>query len=283
MASRAEQKAQARAERIEYERQLADAARRKQRLSRLAGVVVAAVVIIIAAVVISSSGNGGSGPVKLGSKPATVIQKRVNNLLAGIPQSGSTLGNPSAPIQITEFGDLECSACDQFALATNVSTSTAGVAGSGLEDQLINTYVRTGKASFVYRSLDTATGNGATPQMFTPQQVAALAAGKQGKAWYYIELFYNEQQAEGTTYVDQTFLDNIAKQVPGLNYSKWLSALNDPSLTAQVASDQNVARAASYTSTPTVVIRGPKGQAPAISGVPQSWSQLQQQIKQVGG
>jgi protein-disulfide isomerase len=280
MASRAEAKAKARAERIEFERKIAEAARRKQRLSRLAGVVIAAVVIIIAAIVISSNNNSAK-PVPVGSKASKTIQTRVNALLAGTTESGNNvLGKPTAPIQVTEFGDLECSACDDFTLPTTVNTS-AGIAGSGVLDQLINNYVKTGKASVVYRSLDTATGNGATPQMFPTQQAAAYAAGLQGKAWYYIELFYAEQGPEGSTYVDQNFLDNLAKQVPGLNYSKWQSDLSsDSSLAAQVQSDASAASAAGYSQTPTIVVKGPKGQAQAISGVP-TYAGLQQAINSV--
>ena len=281
MANRAEQKAKARADRIEYERKLAEDAKRKQRLSRLAGVVIAAVVIIIAAIVISSGGSSTTGASKIGTKEQIAAEGRVNSLLAGIPASGNnTIGNPSAPVQITEYGDLECSACDQFALPTNINTS-AGVPGSGIEDQLITNYVKTGKASLVFRALDTATGNGATPNEFVPQQTAALAAGLQGKAWNYIELFYNEQGAEGSTYVNQTFLDNIAKQIPGLNYQKWLSDSQSPTLAAQVNADKNAAQAGGYSSTPTLVIKGPKGQAPAISGVPSSYAEVQSAINRV--
>lgn len=39
-----------------------------------------------------------------------------------------------------------------------------------------------------------------------------------GKAWYYIELFYHEQAQECTAYVTPSFLDGIARQIPGLNY-----------------------------------------------------------------
>ena len=280
MASRAEQKAKARAERLEYERKLAEDARRKQRLARLGGVVLIGVVIVVVAIVISSSNNAAK-PLAPTSKAAGTTVARVKALLDGIPESGNnTLGSPTAPIQVTEFGDLECSACDDFALPTTVNTS-AGVAGSGVENQLINTYVRTGKASLVYRSLDTATGNGATPEMFPTQQSAAYAAGLQQKAWYYIELFYAEQGAEGSDYVTQGYLDNLAKQVPGLNYSTWLSTLSsNSSLPAQVQADAQAASTAGYNQTPTIVVKGPKGQAQPIAGVP-TWAGLQQAIKSV--
>jgi protein-disulfide isomerase len=279
MASRAEQKAKARAERIEFERSLAEAARRKQRLARLGGVVAVAAIAIIAAVAISS-GNSGSAPVKVNSTASKAIVARVSGLLSGIPESGNnTLGNPTAPVQVTEYGDLECSACDAFTLPTTVNTSS-GTPGTGVLDQLINTYVRPGKASVAYRSLDTATGNGATPQEFAPQQAAALAAGLQGKAWYYIELFYAEQGAEGSSYVNPGYLDGLARQVPGLNYGKWLSDSASSSLAAQVQSDQNTAAAQGLQSTPAIVVKGPKGQAKPIQGVP-TWAQLQAAIKSV--
>lgn len=279
MASRAEQKAKARAERIEFERSLAEAARRKQRLARLGGVVAVAAIAIIAAVAISS-GNSGSAPVPPTSHAAHGIVARVSGLLGGIPESGNnTLGNPAAPVQVTEYGDLECSACDAFTLPTTVNTSS-GTPGTGVLDQLINTYVRPGKASLVYRSLDTATGNGATPQEFTPQQAAALAAGLQGRAWYYIELFYAEQGAEGSSYVTPSYLDGLAKQVPGLNFSKWQSDSGSSNLAAQVQSDQTTAAAQRLQSTPSIVVKGPKGQAQPIQGVP-TWAQLDAAIKSV--
>ena len=281
MASRAEQKAKAKAERIEFERKLAEAARRKQQIGRLGGVVAIAAIAIVAAIVISSN-NKAAAPVKTGTPKANQIVTRVSSLLSGIPESGNNiLGKPNAPIQVTEYGDLECSACDDFALAANVNTS-AGTPGSGVEDDLINTYVRTGQASLVYRSLDTATGNGATPEEFPAQQAAALAAGLQQKAWYYIELFYNEQGAEGSTYVDESYLDNLAKQVPGLNYSQWLTDRNESSLTAQVQSDETNAGNLGLQNTPSIIVKGPKGQASPIQGVP-TWPQLQAAIKSVSG
>jgi protein-disulfide isomerase len=281
MASRTEQKAQAKAQRIEFERKLAEAEARKQRLMRLAGVALVAVIVIVAAIVISSK-NSASAPVKVNSTASKTVVTRVNTLLSGIPESGNnTLGNPNAPVQVTEFGDLECSACDALALPTNVNTS-AGTPGTGVEDKLISTYVRTGKASLVYRSLDTATGNGATPNEFGPQQAAALAAGLQGKSWYYIELFYNEQGAEGSSYVNDGYLDGLAKQVPGLNYSQWLAARNNSNLVAQVQADGASATTQNLNSTPALVVKGPKGQATPIQGVP-TWAQLQAAITSVGG
>jgi protein-disulfide isomerase len=116
--------------------------------------------------------------------------------------------------------------------------------------------------------------------VFNTQQVAGLAAGKQNKFWQFTELFYREQGAENSGYVNESYLDGLARQVTGLNHSAWLSARNDSSLTSQVNSDQASARSLGVSGTPTLVFQGPKGQAAPSEAVP-TYAQLQQAIKQV--
>ena len=279
MASRAEQKAQARAARLEEEREAAATAASRRRLMILGGVVAAAAVVLVIAIVASSSG-GGTPSTSAESANAKAAVTRVSQLVGGIPQSGNTLGKSSAPVTITEYGDLECSVCDSFALPTNINTS-AGTPGSGVENQLIQQYIRTGKAKFVFDALDTATSNGATPGMFTTQQAAALAAGLQNKAWDYIELFYNEQGAEGTSYVNSSYLQGLARQVPGLNYSKWLANLHSSTLANQVTQQNNAGTTVDngQASTPTVVVTGPKGRIVLPAGIP-TFSAVQKAINE---
>jgi protein-disulfide isomerase len=280
MASRTKQKEEARARRVAEEQARAERAERARRLRMLGGVVVAALAIIVVVIVISASGGGGGAPVKANSSASRSDVAAVSNLLAGIPQSGETLGSPSAPVTVTEYADLECPVCDALALPTNHNTSD-GTPGSGYLDQLISQYVRSGKVKLVYRSLETATGNGPNSSEWVPQQAGAYAAGLQNKAWDYIELFYFEQQSENSQYVNQGFLDGIAQQVPGLSYSTWASDDQSPTLQAQVASDGQSAQSQGFQYTPTLVIKGPKGQATPIQSLPQSYSQVTSEISQV--
>jgi protein-disulfide isomerase len=149
-------------------------------------------------------------------------------------------------VTVTEFGDLKCPICKDFAL--------------GAEEALISNDVKTGKVKLVYRSLCTATCGGPQPNVFPTQQAAAYAAGRQNKAWYYIELFYHLQGDETTSYVNTNFLDGLAKLVPGLNFSQWQSDAKLSSLTQQIAADQSAASAKSFNSTPAVTVVGPKGE-----------------------
>lgn len=268
MASRKEQKEQARAARIAQEQAIAAKAQRTRRMQILGGAVAIAVIVIVVVIVVSSSGGGGSA-IKPESAAAKTAVKHVKSLLAGIPQSGNTLGKPGAPVTITEYGDLECSVCDVFATPTSF-TNPEGEQGSGWEDQLITDYVRTGKAKFVYRSLETASSENPDSNAFEQQQVAAEAAGLQGKEWYFVELMYNQQGAEGSNYVTEGYLQGIAKQIPGLNFKKWMADRKLASLKTELATDneQGTNADGDEPQTPTVVISGPKGSAAPIIGLP---------------
>jgi protein-disulfide isomerase len=243
MASRKEQKEAARARRLAEEQERQERARRDRRLRMLGGTLIVAVAVVAVAIAVSSGGSG-SAP-KLNTPAAKSAASSVNALLSGIPESGTTLGNPSAPVTITEYGDLKCPICKDFAL--------------GAETQLITNDVKTGKAKLVYKSLCTATCGGPQPSIFATQQADAYAAGAQNKAWYYIEDFYHLQGDETTSYVNTAFLDGLAQLVPGLNFAKWQSDSGSSSFKAQVTADENAAASKGYSSTPTVIIAGPKG------------------------
>jgi protein-disulfide isomerase len=267
MASRAQQKQEARDRRLAEERAAAERASRQRRLQLTGGVIVAAIIVIVVAIVVSSSGGSSTAKVSKPTSPqARSAATAVNALLAGIPQNGNVLGSPSAKVTVTEYGDLVCPVCRDFALSS--------------EDQLIKQDVRTGKVKLVYKALETASAT-ANNSMFVPSQVAALAAGQQKLGWNYIELFYQEQGDETQPYVTNGYLQGLASQISGLNLPNWQAARNDSSFAAQVTSDEQQAAGAGYNSTPTIVASGPKGQAQPIIGDPQSFSQLQSAISQV--
>jgi protein-disulfide isomerase len=265
MASRKEQKEQARARRLAEERAQTEHARRQRRLRILLGVIAGAVIIVAVAIVISTS--GGSSTSTTGLQKGTNASKTVSGvsaLLTGIPQSGAVLGSPNAPVTMTYYGDLECPACSKFTV-------------SGGFPQLVANEVRAGKVKVVYRSFETATPD---PTMFLTQQAAALAAGKQSHFWDFAELFYREQGQEDSGYATESYLDGLASQIPGLSLPKWQSDRSDPALAAQVESDGQAGRAEGVSGTPTLIFQGPKGKPVAASGVP-SYSELQKAISDV--
>jgi protein-disulfide isomerase len=264
MASRTKQKEEARARRLAEEQERTEHARRQQRVRMVLGTVLVAVVVVVAAVLISSGGKPGG--LQTGTT-ANATVNGVNQLLTGIPQSGAVLGDPKAKVTMTYYGDYQCPICKDFTL-------------SGGFPQLVDNEVRSGKVKVVYAAFCTATCNGPNPGVFNTQQVAGLAAGKQNKFWQYTELFYREQGQEGTNYVNENYLQGLAKQISGLNLTQWQTDRNDTSLTTQVNNDQNTARQIGVSGTPTLIFQGPKGQAIPSSGVP-TYAQLQAAVRQV--
>jgi protein-disulfide isomerase len=150
-----------------------------------------------------------------------------------------------------------------------------------MEDQLISQDVHDGTVKLEFRSMETASSGNPDPDAFNLQQVAAEAAGLQGKEWNFVELFYNEQGTEGANYVNNAFIDGIAEQIPGLNMAKFKSDLSLSSLLTEVNTDNTAAQNAGATGTPTLDVQGPDGVKDLPSGLPSSFSEIQAAIKSV--
>lgn len=161
-------------------------------------------------------------------------RERVTTLLADIPQNGTTLGSPRAPVTISIFADIECPTVRRFVVSYLPS--------------ILATWVRTGAAKLEYRSLQTDTTNEHT---FFDQEIAALAAGRQDKMWNYLLLFVHEQGQKHTNYATEQFFTGIASQVPELKQAQWRRDREDPLLSRQVALGVQAAHAKGFRFTPS--------------------------------
>ncbi len=243
--TRKQRREQARADRKALEEASATDAARRKRFTQL-GVVVAVVVAAVVVILIATSG-GSSAPPKKGSTAANETVKEVNQLLANIPQSGNSLGSPTAPVTLQYYGDLECPICKKFTL--------------GALPPLITHWVKEGKLRIEYHNLETATRE---PETFKTQQAAALAAGKQQKLWNFVETFYHEQGAEDSGYVTEQYLRGLAEQVTGLNMAKWASERTNPEFSKQIEADAQSANTAGFTGTPSFLIGHTGGAAKTL-------------------
>ncbi|MFI4990165.1 MAG: DsbA family protein [Solirubrobacterales bacterium] len=243
--TRKQRRDQAREQRKAIEEAEAAGAQRRKRLIQL-GSVVAAVAVIIVVILLATGGGSKTGiektPTTGGGSTTPKVVTEVTSLIGGIPQNGNTIGSPSAPVTMQYFGDLECPICRQFS--------------DGALTPLVTKYVRTGKLKIEYRNLETATRE---PETFRTQQIAALAAGKQQKGWDYIELFYRQQGQEGTGYVTEKYLQELAKQVPGMDLTKWSADRSNGEFTNTITTDAQAANNSGFTGTPSFLI-GKTGQ-----------------------
>jgi protein-disulfide isomerase len=169
---------QRRAERVAAERAEAAAGARRTRAFRLLAAIGLAALLVAVAAVASSSGG----------RPAAPAER--SGLLGGIPERDGVLGDPDAPLTVTEYVDLQCPVCAAAARETL--------------PRLLRDYVRTGKAK-----LDVRTLHFIGPDSERAARVAAGAA-RQGALWPFLEAFYAAQGQENSGYVTDEFLRSVA-------------------------------------------------------------------------
>jgi protein-disulfide isomerase len=138
----------------------------------------------------------------------------------GIPQTGTTLGWPFAPVTMTEYIDLQCPICDQF--ETEVFPD------------ILQKYVRTKKIKVVMQPWAFI-----GPDSFRGQAVA-LAAAKQNKAFNFAAVLYDNQGTENTGWMTDDMLYNIAASVPGMKIDQLFAERNSAAVkneAKQIAAD----------------------------------------------
>jgi protein-disulfide isomerase len=249
-------------ERLRAERQAAESRdasaelARKRRIQYLSLAAFAAVAVIVALIVISQSGGSDNG----GGNPGSVTGvTEVNSDLNGIPQSGQTLGEPSAKVTVTEFGDPQCPVCAGF-------SQTVAPA-------LIGAEVKGGIAKYVYEPF-LIIGPDSKPAMR-----AVLAAGEQDRFWNYLQLFYLNQGEENSGYVTDDFLTSIAKAAGVPDLDKWNQSRNSSKWDATIQQGTSQAASFGFDGTPSLVVAGPKG-TQALKGFsePELRTAIQQQV-----
>jgi protein-disulfide isomerase len=160
----------------------------------------------------------------------------IDSTLPPVQSSGYTIGNPNAPVEVTEFGDFECPACGRFAVVT--------------EPDVRKNYVNTGKV--LWRFIDFPL-NG--HQNTWPASRAAACADEQGKFWEFHDALYNTQDqwnGEATNNPDKV-MKQIGKQL-GLDASKFDDCVDNKKTQAKVQAHWQLAMNRHVEQTPTFVV-----------------------------
>jgi protein-disulfide isomerase len=221
-------KRELREQRRAAERAASIASTRRRRIHRLLGAGGVAAVLVAVAVAVSASG-GAAKPVAPGGAAKVV---------AGIQEKNGVLGDPKAPITLTEYLDPQCPICAEASKQTLPS--------------VIEKYVRTGKVKLQARTLSFL-----GPDSVRAAKVAAGAA-QQGKQWAFLETFYASQGTENSGYVTDAFLTDVA-DAAGVNAKQALAYADTAA--AQEPLDQADAEAAALQvdSTPSFTVKKGNG------------------------
>jgi protein-disulfide isomerase len=206
--------------------------RRGQRLWLLAGVVVAAAVVVG---VLALASGGDDGPDGLGDGSSLTGAAEVNRLFEGIPQQGIAVGDPDAPVTVVEFADLQCPFCAQFA--------------RDALPELVRRYVRTGEVRLELRLL-TFIG----PESMRAAQLASAAA-LQDRGWQFADLFFANQGQEGSGYVTEEFLREVAEGVDGLDVDRAFEQSTGPAAARLIDQAEAAAGTLGVESTPSFFAR----------------------------
>jgi protein-disulfide isomerase len=187
------------------------------------------------AIVSLSVGSGDSEDIKITGAG------EVQSLLGGIPQDGAGLGDPSAPITVQVFNDLQCDPCSDWNQQVIVP--------------LIQGPVRSGDLQLVYHHFPM------TQSGFFLGAYGAVAAAKQDYEWQFIQLLFANQEEAKKHGADQEFLDNIARGVGVVNFNveQWQRDMEDSDIVETLEGDEKITAERRLPAEPAVVVGGPNG------------------------
>ena len=223
---------------------------RRQRLLQLAaGAAFLVLAVVLVLIVVNSGGSGGDAS-NIGGKA------EVDRLLSGIPQQGMVLGDPEAPVELIEFGDLQCPVCAGYA--------------KEILPPIIENQVKNGEAKIDFRNLVII------GEESIPAGAAALAAGEQKRGWNYLELFYRNQGAERSGYVTDEFMEAVAKAAGVKNLAKWNQERKQ--LTGAVEETTADAGKLGFGATPSFAVKGPGSKGLELLGTPESTGSLEEAL-----
>ena len=224
---------------------------RRQKLLQIAAGAVFLAIAAVAVLIVLSASAGSRGDTDLEEVGA------VNRGLAGIPQDAMLLGDPEAPVELVEFGDLQCPTCAGFA--------------EDVLPPIIESKVRRGEVKLDFRNL-TVIG-----EQSAPAGAAALAAGEQGRGWNFVEIFYRNQGEEDSGYAGDAFLEAVAAGAGVQNLAKWNA--DREKLTGEVEATTAEAARLGFDGTPSFAVKGPGTEGLEPLGTPASAEALEEAIE----
>lgn len=219
---------------------------RNQRILIISGVVLLAIAVVI--ILILSN--------KPAESSATAVDVTVPTSRARPQVQDNHMGDPNAPVKVTEYSDYQCPYCANFWRDT--------------EPQIVDTYVKTGKVYYTVRSMgnfisdNINQGAGTNDQESGSAAQAAYCAGDQNRFFDYHDTLFNNQQPENSGNLNRAYFDSIAQKL-GLDMTQFKQCMDSNKYANQVTQDgvegkQAVTSAPNYDNsgigTPSFIING---------------------------
>jgi protein-disulfide isomerase len=204
-----------------HRREKQDVKKETNKLTRwlFIGLIALAAVAIVAMIIINNNNNTVK-PIAFTPRPNA---------------SGTSMGDPNAPVKVEDFSDFQCPYCAEF---------------SGNEEKaIVDKYVSTGKVHFTF-----------VPFSFIGQEsissaIAAYCAADQNKFWEYKDLLYTNQGAENSGAFSNNNLDKFATQA-GLNMTDFRSCFSSQKYLQKVRDDVTNGKNRGVQGTPYFFVNG---------------------------
>lgn len=227
--SKESKKERLRRERLEAERRARSAEQRDKLMKLIGAIGLAAVLLIAVLVVVSQSGSSER-------------ETSTDDLLSGLTQEGTVLGDPAAETVLIEYGDLQCPHCRDFT--------------RDVMPEIIEGPVRDGSLRVEFRNWPVL----GAASVFAAQ--GALAAAEQGLYWEFVDTFFEEPNRQ----VNINTLREIAEEVGIPDLEKWEADVENSGLWEEEINETNrEARQLGFSGTPAFALQtGDDGELVAI-------------------
>lgn len=216
------------------------AADRRRRL-RLLGGGLAVVALLVAAVV--GFGAFQRDPAEQGST-TTVAGHTIRGasetaaLLRGLPQHGTTLGDPRAPVTILLVSDLKCPHCQRHALTT--------------QRELVDRLVRSRRARLTLQLVNQRDAARATSDGERARRAAYSLVGS-NRFWSFVQTGFWNQGPTDREWATEPFLRAIATAAPGVDPTE-LVIDPGPASASGIAAADRLARRLRTDETPSLYV-----------------------------
>ena len=176
-------------------------------------------------------------------QPTPMLDVDVDRTLSGA-RDYARMGIENAPVKIVLFEDPQCPFCK--------------AAATGMLPQVIEHYVKTGKASVTYRHF-TFLG----PES-TLLAAAMECAGQQGQFWPLHDQAYQNQLPENSGGVTNDLVTAWAKTAGVADLDKFKTCLSSPEVKQLIEADRKLGGELGVRGTPTIFVNG----KPLVGAVP---------------
>jgi protein-disulfide isomerase len=243
-------------ERLAEEAKAGSGDRRTRLLQIGAGAIFLAIIAVVVVIVVAGSSSDSGGD-------AENLQEisQVDSLVKGIPQTKLVLGDPKAPVELIEYGDLQCPVCKQYS--------------EEFLPAIVEKQVKEGKAKIIFRNFLII------GEQSLPAGAAAIAAGTQGQGWTFLELFYRNQGKENSGYVTDEFIEAVAKGAGVKDMAKFNKERKSKALEEEAERTTEQATTLGFEGTPSFAIKGPNSNGLELLGTPGSSQAIEEEIEKV--